>query len=391
MSSLMMILNQEFLGNSVRAYLLALAIVAGTILIALLVNRHLRRRLDKWSASTKTLVDDFAVGQILPPLIMYLVLAGVALAANGLNFATEVELWINRVFLASGLAIFFLLLIRFSRALINVAAAAYLRRLEETKPSHYEEQMKTVERLKKQASEIMNMALGLLGVLTILSNLGINLKAIWASLGIGGIALALAVKEPLSNLVGRMYIYGTGIFDEGHFIVFDKWSGTVTRISVFRTYMQLFSDMTTVSIPNAEFVKGVVQNYYGRTQFMFKWDLDVPYDVPPGRLQDLVSRLTEMVRGKPEVNPDVCWIYLDRLDKHSKVVRVWFQACLPTWAASLTYGHQVLQDVQVVFEELGVEFAFPTQTLHLRPESSAPGPVSAEPVTEGLGKPNQSV
>ena len=391
MSSLMIILNQEFLGNSVRAYLLALATVAGTILVAMLINRHLRKRLDQWSIRTKTRVDDFVVGQILSPLIMFLVLAGVAVAVNGLTLATEVELWLNRIFMAGGLAIFFLLLIRFARGLVEVSAAAYLRRLEETRPTHFAAQKQAVERIQKQAVEICNMALGLLGVLTILSNLGVNLKAVWASLGIGGIALALAVKEPLTNLVGRMYIYGTGIFDEGHFIVFGKWSGTVTRISVFRTYLQLFSDMTTVSIPNAEFVKGVVQNYYGRTQFMFKWDLDVPYDVPPDRLQTLVVRLTELVRGKPEVNPEVCWIYLERLDAYSKVVRVWFQARLPSWAASLNYGHQVLQDIQLAFEDLGVDFAFPTQTVNFRPDFTNPGQAQVPPAPSGPGEPDPVV
>jgi small-conductance mechanosensitive channel len=51
------------------------------------------------------------------------------------------------------------------------------------------------------------------------------------------------------------------IFDEGHFIVFNNWAGTVKRIATFRTYLELFSDMTTVSIPNSDFVKGVVKTY----------------------------------------------------------------------------------------------------------------------------------
>jgi len=82
--------------------------------------------------------------------------------------------------------------------------------------------------------------------------------------------------------------------------------------------------MTTVSIPNSDFVKGVVKTYYGRTKFMYKWDLDVPYDITPQRIQELVVRLRELITNKSEVNQDMCWIYLERLDRYSKVVRVWF-------------------------------------------------------------------
>jgi len=207
----------------------------------------------------------------------------------------------------------------------------------------------------------------------VLSNLGVDLKAIWASLGIGGIALVVAVQEPLRNLVGRIYIYSTGIFDEGHFIVFNNWSGTVKRISTFRTYLELFTDMTTVSIPNSDFVKGDVKTYYGRTKFMYKWDLDVPYDIFPERVKELVKKLRELVFAKPEVKQNMCWIYLQRLDSYSKVVRVWFQVRLPNWAESLFYGNQVLHDIQLLFESLDIPFAFPTQTLQLQTKNAFEG------------------
>jgi small-conductance mechanosensitive channel len=102
--------------------------------------------------------------------------------------------------------------------------------------------------------------------------------------------------------VGRFYIFSTGIFDEGHFITFNNHAGTVIRIGVFRTYLELFSDMTTVSIPNEDFTKGVVKNYYGRRKFIYKWDLNLPYDVPSRSIPDLCSKLKELLHNKPEVN-----------------------------------------------------------------------------------------
>jgi MscS family membrane protein len=278
------------------------------------------------------------------------------------------------------LIIFFIILIRLFQGLIEIAADGYVKRLEQQGPPDLEKQTRDVDRIKKQVREIGNMVIALLGVLTIVSNLGIDLKAIWASLGIGGIALVVAVQEPLRNLVGRIYIFSTGIFDEGHFILFNNYAGTVKRIAMFRTYLELFSDMTTVSIPNSDFVKGAVKTYYGRTKFMYKWDLDVPYDIGPQKVQELIIKLRELIFSKPEVNRDMCWIYMERLDRYSKVVRVWFQVKLSNWAASLFYGNQVLHDIQLLFESLNIEFAFPTQTLHLKTENLGEGLGKQEPV-----------
>lgn len=359
------LLEYRFLANTVYDYLVFLLIVAATLVIASVTNRYLKRKLQEWSEKTNTGLDDFIVNRIFPPIVYMIIIAGLSFALDRLKIDASVSLWLDKILLSAGLAVFFLLLVRFVKGLIQGGADTYAARLRllDPAPEDLDEQLRTVERVKKQVSEIAGMVLAILAILTILSNLGVNLRAIWASLGIGGIALVVAVKDPLTNLVGRMYIYSTGIFDVGHFIVFGQWAGTVKRISIFRTYMELFSDMTTVSIPNADFIKGAVQNYYGRTRFMYKWDLRVPYELPAEDVKKLVIKLRELIHGKPEVNRDSCWIYLERLDRDAKVIRVWFQVMLASWAESLFYGNNVLQDIQLLFESLDIEFALPAQAL----------------------------
>jgi len=369
-------------GNTVYDYVVSVVIFIAAILFCTVANRFLKKFAHSWAQKTSTDVDDLIVERIFTPITFLILLAGIAMAKGHLAVADSVAFWMDKVLLVLGLAIFFFVLIRVFQGLTETVANGYVKRLKERGTTGVEEQINTVHRIRKQVTEIGNMVLGVLAVLTILSNLGLDLKAIWASLGIGGIALVVAVQEPLRNLVGRVYIFSTGIFDEGHFIVFGDLAGTVKRISAFRTYLELFTDMTTVSIPNADFVKGVVKTYYGRTKFMYKWDLDVPYDVAPEKIQEVVVKLRELVMGKPEVNKAMCWVYLERLDRYSKVVRVWFQAGLPSWDESLFYGNQVLHDIQRVFESMGIPFAFPTQTLLVNPQDPAPI-VVPEPDNQG--------
>jgi MscS family membrane protein len=359
-------LKTDFLGNRVEDYLVALGMFILSISFLIVANRFLKRYVRSWVKKTETDLDDLIVERVFSPLTYFILIIGVALAKSHIVLTPGISLWVDRILAVLGIVIGFVIVMRFIEGLIELLTSGYIKRLRQMEPSDLEEQIRTAERVKKQVREVSKMVLGVLAILTVLSNLGVDLKAIWASLGIGGIALVVAVQEPLRNLVGRIYIYSTGIFDEGHFIVFNEWAGTVKRISTFRTYLEVFSDMTTVSIPNSDFVKGVVKTYYGRTKFMYKWDLDVPYDISPERVKELVEKLRELIFSKRQVNREMCWIYLERLDSYSKVVRVWFQVHLPNWSESLFYGNQVLHEIQILFESMDIDFAFPTQTLQVQ-------------------------
>lgn len=361
----MELLQQKYLGNIVEDYLISLAVLAVCILAAWLLDRYLKQALMKLAAKTSSEVDDQLVERCVTPLTLLLLAGGLWLAADRLDMSQWAEAWVATGLKVLATLVGFFLFVRLMQVLVQALKGVYLAGMRARNGSLPPDQPERAERVAKQTSEVINMIIGVLALLTVLSMTGVNLMAIWASLGIGGIAVVVAVKEPLSNAVGRMYIYSTGLFDTGDFVVFNEWSGTVKNIGLFRTSLELFSDMTTVSIPNASFITGAVQNFAGRTKFMYKWDLDVPYNTPADKVRELIRRLQELVQAKPELNPERCWIYLAALGPYSKKVRVWFQVNLDSWATSLFYGNDVLHEIQLLFSELGVPFAFPTQTVEL--------------------------
>lgn len=359
-------LNQEYYGNPLSAYLIFAATVLGSFIAARIARVIFLHYFAKWAAKTESKWDDVIIEAVAGPATWLVAVGGAAIAKEGIAFSERCELWTHRILTVCAVTILYVALYRLIRGGAALGVEGYLKR----STAHMNEaekaaEVKTAGRISRQINEIAGMVIVLLAVLTALSNMGVDLKAIWASLGIGGIALALAVKEPLSNFIGRVVIYSTGLFDEGHAIQIDNWAGTVTRIGAFRTSIELISDMSTVTIPNAEFMRKPVKNNYGRKKFIFKWDLDVPYDVDADRLDALVARLRSLVQGKPEVLPEFAFVYVDRLDKYSKVVRVWFQARLPDWPASAQYGTVTLGEVQRIFAEMNIAFAFPTYSVNL--------------------------
>ncbi|TAL18150.1 mechanosensitive ion channel [bacterium] len=360
-------MQSEFYGNPVSAYAIFLGFVAGAWAAARIARLIILKHVAKWVEKTESKWDDVIIDAVKGPAVWLVVVGGMTLAREGLVLSPKAILWTNRALTAGVVFTFFVAAYRLIRGGADLMAEEYVKKktAEGADEAEIAATVRQVARIKRQVSEVAGMVIILLALLTTLSNLGVDLKAIWASLGIGGIALALAVKDPLANIVGRMYIYSTGIFDEGQAIEFEKWSGTVTKIGVFRTSMELSSDLAIVTIPNAEFITKAVKNNFGRTRFVYKWDLDLPYAVKADKIEELISRLKEHLLAKPEVIPGQTYVYLDRLDKQSKVVRVWFQVKLPDWPASAQYGSKVLGEIQRIFDSMDLDFAYPTYTVKI--------------------------
>jgi len=131
-------------------------------------------------------LDDLIVTPILSPVTYFILIIGITLAKSYLNLPEEISIWIDKTLFVLALIVFFLIVIRFFQGLMEVVANDFIKRVEEKRPEELEEEKKSVERIKKQVKEIANIVLTIIAILTILSNMGLNLRAIWASLGIGG-------------------------------------------------------------------------------------------------------------------------------------------------------------------------------------------------------------
>lgn len=361
-------------GESWERLLLAIGVFSLVVIIGLVVYFLLRKSAGRLVKKTSSKVDDLIFERVMKPIIPIFIVIGIFMGKNILDLSPNINQLVEKILVAVLLFLLFQMLILSLRHMTDYWIVRVSSRTDISAEKRDE-----IRRLGKQLKELVFPVVGVLGGLTILSNLGLDLKVIWTSLGVGGIAVALAVKEPLSNFVGRLYIYATGIFDEGHFIAFGGWSGTVKRIGYFRTYLEVFADMTTVSIPNTKFMTGEVKNYYGRRQFIYKWDLDIPYDTDRQQVQKLIEGLKTFLFARPEVVRESCWIYLDRLGDYSKVVRVWFKVTLSDWAASLNYGNDILYEIQGIFASRGVDFAFPTQVVSLEDGRLVKNTVAASP------------
>lgn len=167
--------------------------------------------------------------------------------------------------------------------------------------------------------KILYSVVGIIASLTILHKLGFNVSAIIASLGLGGLAVALAVKDMLANFFASVMLLLDNSFSQGDWIVCGDIEGNVVEIGLRKTTIRTF-DNALLFVPNSELAGKAIRNWSrrkeGRRIRMF---LELTYDATPEKLKKCVEKITNMLIEHNEIATESSVKSLDILDKDLSV------------------------------------------------------------------------
>ncbi|MHC4977332.1 MAG: mechanosensitive ion channel family protein, partial [Planctomycetota bacterium] len=193
-------------------------------------------------------------------------------------------------------------------------------------------------------------------------------------LGIGGLAVAFAAKDTIENFFGSVAVIMDHPFQVGDWVVVEGVEGIVEELGFRSTRIRTFYN-SQVTIPNATLVRATVDNYGRRKYRRFKADLNITYDTPPETIEAFCEGLRELIRLHPYTRKDYHCVYFNNMGAHSLDILVYTFFEAPDWQTELRERQRFLLDVLRLAKQLGVEFAFPTQTLWVNPEDdNAPPP-----------------
>ncbi len=218
----------------------------------------------------------------------------------------------------------------------------------------------------------------LVGVLYILQSLQFNITALLAGVSIGGLAFALAAQDTIKNLFGSLMIFIDRPFQIGDWINFDGVDGTVEEVGFRSTRVRTFHN-SVVSVPNGRVADMTVDNYGLRVFRRYKTVLTITYDTPPILIEKFVEGLQELVKNHPETRKDYFEIHLNDLGSHSINILFYIFFNVPSWSDELKARHIIVLEVLKLADTLGIQFAFPTQTIHVE---NLPGQNSLSPKYE---------
>lgn len=197
--------------------------------------------------------------------------------------------------------------------------------------------------------------------------LGTDLTALVASLGIGGLALALAAQDTVSNFFGSLMVIVDRPFKVGDWVVVGDVEGTVEEVGFRSTRIRTFYN-SLITLPNSNLIKASVDNLGDRRFRRWSTRLGLAYNTPPEKIDAFCEGIRELVRRHPYTRKDYFHIYFNEFGADSLEIMVYVFFETPDWATELRERHRLGVDIIRLGADLGIEFAFPTQTLYMRRE-----------------------
>lgn len=209
------------------------------------------------------------------------------------------------------------------------------------------------------------------GLVFIAESLNLPITSLVAGLGIAGAAIAFASKDTIENLFGSVAVILDRPFGVGDWIQLGDTEGIVEELGFRSTRVRTFYN-SLVTIPNATLVRATVDNY-GRRRFRrFKTVLSVTYDTPADRVEAFTEGIREIIRRSAFTRKDFYEIHMNDFGAHSLDILVYMFFKVPDWSTELRERHRFCLDILRLAHALEVEFAFPTQTIHMAGETPIP-------------------
>ncbi len=234
----------------------------------------------------------------------------------------------------------------------------YLSKLADKTESTLDDQL--VPLLRK----VLKTFVVIVGGLFILDNLEFDITGLIAGISIGGLAFALAAQDTIKNFFGSLMIFIDRPFQVGDWITSGDVDGTVEEVGFRSTRIRTFRN-SVMYIPNGVITNQMIDNHGLRVYRRFMTKIALTYDTPPHLIEVFVEGLKEIVEKHPQTRKDYYEIHFNEMGSSSLDILFYIFFKVPSWSEELKARHEVLIEIVKLAEELGVNFAFPTQTLHV--------------------------
>ena len=210
----------------------------------------------------------------------------------------------------------------------------------------------------------LKILIAILAVLLILQNAGFDVTSLLASLGIGGVALALGAKETFGNIFGGITVIFDKPFAIGDWIVCDQIEGTVTDIGIRSTRVKTFYD-SLITIPNAVIATQIIDNVGQRKARRTRFTLDLTYDTSPEEMEAFVEGVKNIILSNSYTKKDYFQVYFNGFGPSSLQVFINFFLKVKDWDEELLQKQNISLEILRLSKKLNVSFAFPTQTVDI--------------------------
>ncbi len=349
-------INYSFAGIEVYRVGVAFLICLVTLIINKVFSKYLLRVAERLTQKTDTRYDDLLIGALNRPAGFLIFTMGIYYAISALQLPAEPYDFPGVIHTVYKILISFIIIITLYR-LVNLLA----------------EFLKSVfaradEELAMQFAPLITQALRItifiLGVLLIVQNLGYSIGSLLAGFGIGGLAIALAAQDTLANLFGTLVMVADKPFKIGDWVTFKGVDGDVESIGLRSTKVRTWSKSLKI-VPNKLLTSEIIENWAAMPKRRVKMTIGITYDSPRKKVEELRDTMEQILIDDPDVNQEYLLVYFTDFAPSSLGIFVYYFTKTTVWKDYLVIRQRINLKFMAAVEDLGLSFAFPSQTLYM--------------------------
>ena len=344
-------LKHIILGNSIQEWAIALGIILGTFLATKIVYWFIANIIKKLTKKTKTNLDDVLIEKLEKPIRYSILIFGYWVAIHRLNISNP-----GLLYFLEGIASLSLVLTLTSvaskvfDALVTEVVLPYVEKTEGGGDNY----------ILPVLSKAIKGIIWTFGVIFGLDNIGLDISAMIAGLGIGGLALALAAQDSVKNIFAGVMIFMDKPFKIRDRIQIEGFDGTVEEVGLRSTRIRTL-DGRVVTIPNSTFTDNSVVNVTSQPSLKIVLNLGLTYDTNEIDMQKGVDILRQIVADHSTIVESDCSAgFKDFGDFSLGILFIYYVKPDAHWLDS---QNTISKEVLKRFNAAGLDFAFPTQTL----------------------------
>lgn len=344
------ILSKTYYNNTITSWGQALLIVLAALVIGKILYWISKNLLVKLTGKTETRIDDIILDLIEEPIVFAFTAAGVWYGLQTLTLSDRAREWIG-----NGFQFLIVLAITWLVArLLKSIFSYYLVPLAEATENDLDDQVLPI------VQKGTNLTIWSIGIIVALNNAGYDVGAVLAGLGIGGLALAMAAKDTVSNIFGGVTIFVDRPFKLGDRVKVSGFDGTIEEIGIRSTRMRTLAG-TLVTIPNSVFSDSSVENVSEEPSRKISLNLGLTYDTTPEAMKNAISILREIVAANDKLEKKTVVSFNAFGDFAMNILLIYY---IRKSADIMEAQTEVNLEILDRFNTGGLEFAFPTQTLY---------------------------
>lgn len=341
----------EVMGNTLQTWIVSILIILAGVVLVKLLSLLGRKYLKPLVARTANQVDDIVYYSLEPPIKFAVMLLAVWIAIHRLVYPDSLVKYVDNAYRILIILDITWILARLSTALLD-------RYWGRKSSAHVHKMLPVVRRT-------ILVLVWIIGLVTALSNAGVDINALWGTLGIGGIAFALAAQDTVKNVFGAFTIFTDKPFGIGDTINVNGLEGTVVDVGLRSTRI-LGYDRRITSVPNYKITDAQIVNITSEPMRRASVQVGLTYDTKPGQM----TRALEILRSLPHevenvsTSPSDITAYFSGYGESS--LDITFYYYITKQGDILKVMSEMNLAILTAFDKEGLDFAFPTRTVMLR-------------------------